>query len=52
MTDFEGMYVKDADKLIVKKLKEMGNLVKESQVKKEIFPSEIAYVNIKMNKSN
>ncbi|PAV64251.1 hypothetical protein WR25_13290 [Diploscapter pachys] len=33
VTDFEGMYVKDADKLIVKKLKEMENLVKESQVK-------------------
>ncbi|CAI5449746.1 unnamed protein product [Caenorhabditis angaria] len=29
--EFEGVYVKDADKLIMKKLKEMGNLVRQAE---------------------
>lgn len=31
--DFEGIYVKDADKLIIKKLTETGNLLVNSQIK-------------------
>lgn len=31
--DYEGIYVKDADKLIMKKLKEMGNLVRQAECK-------------------
>ena len=33
MTDFKGQYVKDADKNIIKKLKDMGRLVNASQIK-------------------
>ncbi|KAI1715693.1 tRNA synthetases class I (I, l, M and v) domain-containing protein [Ditylenchus destructor] len=33
VTDFIGMYVKDADKLIKKYLKDSGNLIKESQIR-------------------
>ena len=33
VTDFVGQYVKDADKLINKKLKQEGRMVKDSQVK-------------------
>ena len=30
--DWEGVYVKDADKAIIQKLKEMGNLVRRGEV--------------------
>ncbi|KIH68320.1 isoleucine--tRNA ligase [Ancylostoma duodenale] len=33
VTDFAGVYVKDADKQICKKLKELGNLIKQGEVK-------------------
>lgn len=33
VSDYKGMYVKDADKAITRTLKERGNIVKESQVK-------------------
>ncbi|VDP10601.1 unnamed protein product [Heligmosomoides polygyrus] len=33
VTDFKGMYVKDADKQICKRLKESGNLIKQGEVK-------------------
>ncbi|KAK6059781.1 isoleucine--tRNA ligase [Cooperia oncophora] len=33
VSDFAGMYVKDADKLICKRLKESGNLIKQGEVK-------------------
>uniref|UniRef100_A0A915BL74 Isoleucine--tRNA ligase, cytoplasmic n=2 Tax=Parascaris univalens TaxID=6257 RepID=A0A915BL74_PARUN len=33
ITDFKGMYVKDADKLICRYLKEHGNLIKHGEVK-------------------
>lgn len=33
VTDFKGIYVKDADKLIIKALKEKGLLVKQEQYK-------------------
>ncbi len=36
VSDFKGQYVKDADKNIVKKLKEDGRLVNASQVRREI----------------
>lgn len=32
VTDFKGIYVKDADKLILKHLKDTGNLVKQEQI--------------------
>lgn len=32
VVDWNGVYVKDADKLIIKKLKELGNLVKQGEV--------------------
>lgn len=31
--DFKGIYVKEADKAIIKRLKEIGNLVKQEQTK-------------------
>ena len=33
VTDFKGQYVKDADKNIIKKLKEIGRLVNQAQIK-------------------
>ncbi len=36
VSDFKGQYVKDADKNIVKKLKEDGRLLNASQVRREI----------------
>ena len=33
VTDFKGQYVKDADKNIIKKLKELGRIVNASQTK-------------------
>ncbi|KAI6175374.1 Isoleucine--tRNA ligase, cytoplasmic [Aphelenchoides bicaudatus] len=33
VTDYKGMYVKDADKLIMKRLTQSGNLVKQTQTK-------------------
>uniref|UniRef100_A0A0N4VZI6 tRNA-synt_1 domain-containing protein n=1 Tax=Haemonchus placei TaxID=6290 RepID=A0A0N4VZI6_HAEPC len=33
VSDFAGLYVKDADKAICKKLKESGNLIKQGEVK-------------------
>ena len=33
VTDFKGQYVKDADKNIMKKLKDLGRLVNQGQVK-------------------
>ncbi|RCN34873.1 isoleucine--tRNA ligase [Ancylostoma caninum] len=33
VSDFAGVYVKDADKQICKKLKELGNLIKQGEVK-------------------
>ena len=33
VSDFKGVYVKDADKAIIRTLKERGNCVKDGQVK-------------------
>ena len=37
VTDFKGIYVKDADKLIIKALKEKGLLVKQEQHKHSLY---------------